>query len=179
MPDDHQTNAQHVAGDQAITALERRVRDLEDRLTILQIVASYGPAVDSGSPVPAAELWAEDGVYDTFPLVLEGRSAIASMVTGERHQGLIHAGAAHLQGLPHIDIDRDKAVVTTYSQLVLREAGSDGYRIWRTGVNRWEFNRTAAGWQVTHRINRQLDGGPEARDLLRAAVQGRAPLSTA
>jgi hypothetical protein len=88
----------------------------------------------------------------------------------EQLGALIHSGAAHLQGLPHIEVNGDSAVVTAYSQLVLREEGSDSYRIWRTGVNRWEFCRTAEGWQVTQRINRQLDGGAEVRELLRDAI---------
>src|SRR5690606_14014889 len=61
--------------------------------------------------------------------------------------------------------------VTTYSQLVLRDEATDSYRIWRTSANRWEFIRTDQGWRVTHRTNRPLDGGGEARELLRAAVE--------
>ena len=156
---------------EAIAALERRVRDLEDRLALLQLVATYGPAVDSGSPEPTARLWTEDGVYDVFPKVLRGRGDIADMVTGELHQSLIARGAAHLQSLPHIEITGDRAVVTTYSQLVLRDEATDSYRIWRTSANRWEFIRTDQGWRVTHRTNRPLDGGGEARELLRAAVE--------
>ncbi|MCW3843349.1 nuclear transport factor 2 family protein [Micromonospora yasonensis] len=156
--------------DQVIIELQRRVRELEDRLALLQILATYGPAVDSGSPAPAARLWTDDGVYDTDPTVLHGRAAITDMVTGELHQQLIHSGAAHLQGLPHLEVAGDRAVATAYSQLVLRDEASDSYRIWRTGVNRWEFIRTENGWQVTHRVNRQLDGSAEARELLRAAV---------
>jgi hypothetical protein len=154
----------------ALAELQRRVQDLEDRLALMQILATYGPAVDSGSAAPAAGLWTDDGVYDTFPAVLHGRAAIAEMVTGELHQRLIHAGAAHLQGLPHLHVEGDRAVATAYSQLVLRDEATDSFRIWRTGVNRWEFVRTEHGWQVTHRVNRQLDGDTTARDLLREAV---------
>lgn len=152
-----------------LSALESRLQDAEDRLALLQIVAGYGPAVDSGSADPTADIWTDDGVYDTFPVVLEGRSALAGMVTGERHQGLIHDGAAHLLGLPHIRLEGDTAVVTNYSQLVLKN-DDDSFRIWRTGVNRWHFVRTAGGWKATHRVNRQLDGSDEGRAILAAAV---------
>lgn len=153
-----------------IAALERRLQDSEDRLALLQIVAGYGPAVDSGSPEATARIWTDDGTYDTFPTVLEGRHALTGMVTGERHQNLIHGGAAHLLGVPHIQLDGDTAIVTQYSQLVLREEDGDGHRIWRTGVNRWQFVRTPDGWKASQRVNRQLDGTPEARALLAAAV---------
>ncbi|GAB3136986.1 hypothetical protein GCM10027290_01910 [Micromonospora sonneratiae] len=157
-----------------IAALERRVRELEDRLSLLQILATYGPGVDGGFPTPTADLWAENGSYDAGLVTMVGRTAIADMVTSERHQQLIRDGAAHLQGIPHIEVTGDTAVVTAYSQLVLRDRDSDSYRIWRTGVNRWEFVRTAEGWKVTHRVNRQLDGSTEARDLLAAAVDSTA-----
>jgi hypothetical protein len=153
-----------------VADLQRRVRELEDRLALMQILATYGPAVDSGSAQRTAQLWTDDGVYDVYPEVLHGREAIAAMVVGPLHQSLIAGGAAHLQGLPHIEIDGDRAVATAYSQLVLRDPANDAYRVWRTGVNRWEFQRTEQGWRVTHRVNRQLDGEAEARDLLRAAV---------
>ncbi|MEV4515534.1 nuclear transport factor 2 family protein [Dactylosporangium sp. NPDC049525] len=159
--------------DQAIAELQRRVRDLEDRLALMQLLATYGPAVDSGSAAQTARLWTGDGVYDTYPAVLHGHAAIEDMVTGELHQRLIHSGAAHLQGLPHLEVDGDRAVATAYSQLVLRDEATDSFRIWRTGANRWEFVRTAQGWQVTHRVNRQLDGSAEARDLFSAAVGER------
>ncbi|WP_405097429.1 nuclear transport factor 2 family protein [Micromonospora sp. NBC_01412] len=155
-----------------IAALERRVRELEDRLALLQILASYGPGVDSGAATATAELWTEDGTYDTDLVTMAGRTAIADMVTSDRHHQLIEDGSAHLQGIPHIQVTGDTAVVTAYSQLVLRNRDSDSYRIWRTGVNRWEFIRTAEGWKATHRINRQLDGSVEARDLLGTAVNG-------
>ncbi|MGY1814502.1 nuclear transport factor 2 family protein [Blastococcus sp. SYSU D00820] len=161
-----------MSTDDRIAALERRLAEVEDRLALLQLVAAYGPAVDSGSPEATARLWTEDGVYDTFPVVLEGRDALRDMVRGSRHQGLIGSGAAHMLGIPHIQVDGDTAVVTNYSQVVQRIPGEDGYRVWRTGVNRWELVRTPEGWQVTNRVNRQLDGTPEGRALLAAAVGG-------
>jgi hypothetical protein len=161
--------------EERLAALEARLQDAEDRLALLQIIAGYGPAVDSGSAAPTADIWTEDGVYDTFPVVLEGRDALAGMVTGERHQGLIHAGAAHVLGMPHIQLDGDRAVVTNYSQLYLKNPDEDSFRVWRTGVNRWQFVRTAEGWKATHRVNRQLDGTAEGRAVLAAAVAPAAP----
>ncbi|MEU3270266.1 nuclear transport factor 2 family protein [Saccharomonospora sp. NPDC006951] len=153
-----------------LASLERRLREAEDRLALLHIVASYGPAVDSGSAEATAAIWTEDGCYDSDPAVFEGRRQIAEMVLGPRHQGLIGSGAAHLIGIPHIALDGDKAVVTTYSQLVLRDQDGPGFRVARTGVNRWEFVRTGEGWKVRDRVNRQLGGGAPARALAASAV---------
>lgn len=153
---------------------EARLAQAQDHLDLLHLVAGYGPAVDSGSAEVTAQIWTEEGVYDTFPVVLEGRDALRGMVNGERHQALIHSGAAHLMGLPHVVVDGDKAVVTNYSQLVLNDPDNNGYRIWRTGTNRWELDRTDEGWKVTHRWNRQLDGTNEGRDILTRAVSPEA-----
>ncbi|MEV6923762.1 nuclear transport factor 2 family protein [Dactylosporangium sp. NPDC051485] len=73
---------------------ERRLAAAEDQLALWRIVAGYGPAVDSGSAEVTAQLWTEEGVYDTYPVVLNGRDALRGMVNGERHQALIHSGAA-------------------------------------------------------------------------------------
>src|SRR5262245_7341559 len=48
----------------AVESLARRVRLLEDHLEITQLVAQYGPAVDSGSAETTAGLWTEDGTFD-------------------------------------------------------------------------------------------------------------------
>ena len=42
--------------DDRIAALERRVRALEDQLAICQLIATYGPAVDSESAEAVGEL---------------------------------------------------------------------------------------------------------------------------
>ena len=157
--------------DDVIDELRRQVRELSDRWEILQLLASYGPAVDSGSAEAAAALWTEDGSYDTYPAPMAGRAAIAAMVNGERHQSYVHRGCGHLIGIPHIQLDGDTAVVTGYSQLVLRDREADGFRVWRTAANRWELVRTPQGWRVTRRINRLLDGSPESHELLAAAVR--------
>lgn len=160
--------------EQRLAETERRLALTEDQIALWQIVASYGPAVDAGSAEVTAQIWTEDGVYDAYPVVLKGRDDLRTMVTGERHQTLIHNGAAHLMGLPHIRVEGDQAVVTNYSQLVLSTPEVEGYRIWRTGSNRWEFVRTEHGWKVKHRVNRQLDGSDEGRDILARAVDPQA-----
>lgn len=47
------------------TALERRVRLLEDEVEVLRLVNSWGPAVDTGSSEAAGALWDEAGVLES------------------------------------------------------------------------------------------------------------------
>lgn len=154
--------------------LEARLRAVEDRLEILQLLAAYGPAVDAGAAAAAARLWRQDGSYDTFPEPLIGSAAVAAMVEGELHQSFVRDGCAHLQGLPHVVVEGDRAVATFHSLLLLRDPERDGFRVWRASANRCELVREAAGWRIERRVNRVLDGGEEGRALLRRGVEAGA-----
>lgn len=157
--------------EQRIRALEERLRILEDQFALLQIMSSYGPAVDSGAGEFAAALWTTDGVYDAQVGSWKGREAIAGMVAGAMHQNLIQNGCAHVIGMPLITIDRDQAVATCYARLYRREL--DGFKVWRVTANRWEFERSSGRWEVTHRVNRLLDGNEDARQLLRQGLTSK------
>jgi SnoaL-like domain len=148
--------------------LERRLGEVEDYLSILRLVANYGPSVDSGSGRWTASLWVEDGVYDTDALVMNGRVELEAMVAAEEHQGYIHGGSAHVPSLPLITIDGDRAVAIGYSRLYLFN-GKD-FRVARMSATRWELVRTSSGWRVERRIVRLLDGRSEARELLKEAM---------
>lgn len=134
---------------------------MTDGELITQLIAAYGPAVDSGDAEAAAALFTEDGWYDVAGGRLEGRSAIADMVRGDAHQSLLRRGVAHVMGLPRVTVAGDRAVAVNHTTVYLEG------RVWRVAANRWELVRTADGWRVSGRTNRLLDGSPEARDLLR------------
>lgn len=168
-----------------LQALETRIHQLEDQLELYQVMSAYGPLVDSGDAEATASLWTEDGIYDwgggaSAPGtgVREGpqgaahnAAEIAYMVRGDYHQAIIKGGAAHVIGLPHVVLDGDKAVGTSYSRLYRRDG--DNFRVWRVGANRWEFVRTKDGWRVKRRINRLLTGDEEARQVLRSGIRGK------
>jgi hypothetical protein len=167
-----------------LAALEAKVHELEDQVALYQLMSAYGPLVDSGDAEATAGLRTEDGIYDwgggpapaPGAAVKEGpagaaysQAAIADMVRGPYHQEIINTGAGHVIGLPHLRIDGDTAVGTSYSRLYRRDG--DNFRTWRVGANRWEFIRTADGWRVKQRINRVLNGDAEARELLRRGIE--------
>lgn len=145
--------------------LAARVELIEKKLALYDLIASYGPAVDSGSAERTAGMWTEDGTYDFGgDAVLAGRAQIEAMVRSRPHQGLIAGGAGHLLGLPAIAIDGDRAVVTGYSQVCRHVDG--GYEVWRVSANRWELTWTGGRWQVERRQAYVLDGQESARALL-------------
>ena len=81
--------ASDVAG--RLARLEQRLGEVEDHLAIMQLIASYGPAVDGMDGQTLMSLWAADGSYD-FGAQFNGTlySALALQIRGEVvPQGLI------------------------------------------------------------------------------------------
>ncbi|MCX4091931.1 nuclear transport factor 2 family protein [Nocardia sp. alder85J] len=151
----------------AVAALTERVRILEDHREIGQLVAGYGPAVDSGSGEAAAELWTEDGLFAAVPqLTMNGHADIAAMVHGAGHQSLIHNGCAHVLTVPHIEIDGDRATGRSYALNIRWDAAADRFWVARVSANTWTWVRTPDGWRVAERINAALDGTAAHREML-------------
>jgi hypothetical protein len=164
------------------SSIEDRLRAIEDRLEILNLIASHPPSADSGADYFTRSVYTEDGVIDLGGSKgARGNHAIAAMVKEPGHQAAIAGGLAHFAGLPRIDIDGDTAVVTSYLQILTPHPTAEphevpnhgigkGFRIHRVGANRWELVRTAAGWKIKRRTLRALDGSEPAREILRGAL---------
>jgi hypothetical protein len=151
---------------QKIAQLEARLQELEDREQIRNLIAGYGPAVDSGDSALAAAQWSEDGRYDVGGMgVSLGWDQIAALFDGETHQGLIAGGAAHVLSPLHIEIMGEQAAAVGYSCVFVWDI--DSFRPLRVAANRWRLERRDGGWIVLERVNRLLNGQSEARELLR------------
>jgi SnoaL-like domain len=165
------------------SSLEDRIRAIEDRLEIYNLIASHPPSADTGGSEHIAACWVEDGVFDRDENLSSprGRDTIAKQVQSAEHQAAIAGGLAHFTGLPHVAIDGDTAIVTSYLQILVPQTQGDpvavpnhgsgkGFRVHRMTANRWELVRTAQGWKFKHRTLRQLDGSEPARKILRGAL---------
>jgi len=150
-------------------ALESRVRELEDHVAILRLINSWGPAVDTGSSEAAANLFDDDGVLESDLSHLQGPSEVAAMVESDGQQALIRQGCAHVQSAPVVTVDGDRATAITYSQVYLH--AENGHDVWRVSANQWECRRTAAGWRLTRRVNRVIDGSPAPQTILVSALR--------
>jgi SnoaL-like domain len=166
-------------------SIEERLRMVEDRLEIYNLIASHPPSADTGGSDHISASWADDGVFDRGEDATRGRSAIAEQVLSPAHQAAIAGGIAHFTGLPHVAISGDTAIVTSYLQVIVPQTQGDpvavpnhgsskGFRIHRVTANRWELLRTPQGWKIKQRTLRQLDGSEPARDILRQAIAKRA-----
>ena len=161
-------------------SVEERLQEVEDRLEILNLIAAHPPGTDSGASAFAASYWTEDGEFDRGAGLTgaKGKATMGSGLTSPGFRQAMSEGIAHFAGLPHIELDGDRATVTSYLQIVMpnpqgepvelsSHGTSKGFRIHRMTVNRWDLVRTEDGWKIARRRLRLLDTTDEGRDLLR------------
>jgi uncharacterized protein (TIGR02246 family) len=145
--------------------IAERLRALEDREAIRDLIARYGPLADAGDAEAVAALWSEDGSYAVGGMGEAcGRAAIAALISGPVHRSLLADGCAHVLTSPVIDLDGDSAIARCHSVVFRHEAGE-----WipiRASANRWLLRRGPEGWRVLRRENALLDGSAAARALL-------------
>ena len=169
-------------------SLDARLRDIEDRLEIYNLIASHPPSADTGADYYTRVVYTEDGSFDRGDGLdsAVGNESIAAMTQTPGHQRAIQGGLAHFAGLPHIAIDGDRASVTSYllllhpdpageSRELPNHGSSTGFRIHRVAANRWTLARTPDGWRIESRKLRPLDGSPPAREILERALAGYRP----
>jgi hypothetical protein len=153
----------------AVDQLLERVRALEDQVEIMQLVAQYGPSVDSGRGEVTADLWTEDGSFDAVPFYeMRGRQDIANMVHGPGHQRLIENGCGHVLTVPHIVLNGDEATGRSYALNIRWDPEADRFWVARVSANTWRWVRTSGGWRIADRVNAPLDGTPGHREMFAA-----------
>jgi len=153
-----------------LAALRERVRQLEDHRDLTQLVAQYGPSVDSGTADETTSIWTEDGEFAVVggehTFTMNGSEDIAAMVNGAGHQSLIMNGCAHVLTVPHVVIDGDTASGRSYALNIRWDPAADRFWVARVSANKWHWQRTDKGWKVVQRINSNLDGAEASRALL-------------
>jgi hypothetical protein len=159
--------------------LVERLASVEDRLAIYTLIASHPPSADTAFADYTRDVYLPDGVFDRGPNLegAKGVDEIASFTLKPAHKEAIHFGLAHFASLPLIDLRGDQAIVTSYLQILhLNHEGaprdlpnhgtSQGYRIHRVVVNRWELEKVKGQWMIRRRTILPIDGSPEPLHLL-------------
>jgi ketosteroid isomerase-like protein len=150
-----------------LAEVTRRLRALEDHVEITQLVAQYGPAVDSGSAEAAAALWTDDGTFDAVgALEMRGHEQIAGMVDSDGHQALIRNGCGHVLTVPHVEVDDDVAHGCSYALNIRWDPDAERFWVARVSANTWRWVRTPDGWRIAERVNANLDGTAAHREML-------------
>ncbi|MDW9670329.1 nuclear transport factor 2 family protein [Sinorhizobium meliloti] len=160
-------------------AVEARLRVIEDKLAIYELLASHPPSADTGHAEYTASVYLKDGVFDRGPTLdgAQGVEAIASFILRPAHEEAIRGGLAHFTGLPLIDLRGDHATVISYLMIIhldhdgaprelANHGTSTGYRIHRVVANRWILERHEQRWRVAKRTLLPIDGTDGVRELL-------------
>jgi len=156
-----------------LATLKARLQTLEDHIEISNMVASYGPAADSGSAQAVADLFTADGLYAIVdadkPYPMKGHDEIAQMVQDSGHQGLIHNGCGHFVLPPTVEVNGDEAQGRGYALNIRWDPEAKRWWIARLSANTWTWTRTKDGWRIVERLNAKLDGSAKARAMLAPA----------
>lgn len=154
------------------SALDARLRKVEDQLAIYQVVCGYGYAVDGLNAEAVGDCYVEDGVYAVGDIGnIAGRATIAAITRDPGHLGLVGGGCAHISTLPHVLIDGDEAIATCHT--MVSRNGDDGFSIFRLSASRIRLARQDdGGWKIVHRQNYLLDGNPAGPALLGRLKEG-------
>lgn len=156
-----------------LDAMERRVKELSDVVEISQLVAQYGPNVDSGSAEATAALWTDDGTFDAVgAITMRGHDQIAGMVRSDGHQELILDGCGHVLTAPHVVVEGDTAHGRSHALNIRWDADAQRFWVARVSANSWTWVRTTDGWRIADRVNANLDGTAAHREVLAPRAEG-------
>ena len=153
-------------------SIEDRLRALEDRQAIYQVVCGYGYAVDGLNAAGVGSFYVEDGIYAVGDIGrMEGRERIEAITHDPGHLGYVAAGCAHISTLPYVVIEGDRAIATCHTMVNMH--GEQGFFIGRLSASRIELARQSDGaWKIVHRQNYMLNGDPAGSQLLGRLNEG-------
>jgi hypothetical protein len=167
-------------------SLEQRLRRIEDRLAIYNLLATHPLSADTGDAGLINAIYSEDAVFDRGEQLAgaRGRQSMVELVESAAHREAIAGGLAHFGNLPLVELDGDQAIATSYIMLitpdptgeprVLANHGpSAGFRIHRLVANRWTLAREADGWRIKGRKILPHDGSQEVLDMIGEARPAR------
>jgi uncharacterized protein (TIGR02246 family) len=153
-------------------SIESRLRAVEDRLAIYQVICGYGYAVDGMNADAVGACYVEDGVYAVGDIgSFSGRDKIAAITRDPGHVKLVDSGCAHMSTLPHVVVVGDNATATCHTMVAMH--GENGFFIGRLSASRIDLRRQAeGGWKIVHRQNHMLNGDPSGPGLLARLGEG-------
>ena len=100
--------------DPRVTALEKRVQQLQDEKAIREVVIRYGEYLDARDYAAYASLFASDGVWTGGFGSFTGPAAIQAMLEknlGKAEEGFVNKANFHLMTTVVVDVDGDTAKV--------------------------------------------------------------------
>lgn len=155
------------------SALQRRVRLLEDQEQIRRVLVEYAATQDARDYAGYAALFARDGEWVNGRTVHKGRAAIHKMLVdlyGNPPPGYVNAESYHLTSNPQVDVHGDRATVRSRHLLVMRDPqGSPRPAL--AGRYEDEFIREDGQWKILRRVDHPVM--PTAEEWLKQVREMR------
>ena len=127
-----------------------RLRDLEDRQAIIELIHRYCRSVDRLDVPLGHSIWHEDGTAD-YGSVYHGSGRGAIDFICAQHAKTLHH--AHLVSNILIDLEGDRAGSESYAFATLRIRRGESIQqmmVWSRYIDRW--SRRSGRWGLDHRL---------------------------
>jgi hypothetical protein len=155
-----------------VTALEVRLRDLEDREGIRELLSLYGFNADVGRVEQYLDCWTDDGLYDNREQrQYRGRTELEELLRSPSgyHKLEIENRSQHAIGNLIIRIEGDTAWAEGYSSMIIGD--EEGARLRSAAYNHWDFVRVDGGWRMKRRLRRSIGGETWGGDVMSAYLK--------
>jgi len=133
-------------------AIEARLQRVEDELAIRRVLVDYAAFLDGRDYARYAALFTTDGEWSNATASHKGRAAIRQMLEGTLGKpGAPNRANFHIISNPQVDLDGDRATVTSRYLFVMR--APDGRpQPALAGIYRDELVRQAGQWKIRRRV---------------------------
>jgi SnoaL-like domain len=140
-----------------IEHLAERVRALEDREAIRELIARYSFEVDCGDPPDWAAVFSPEIEMEAGKLgVSHGLAAIEQRFGRAEHLDAIREGSQHAYSNIVVELGpgQDEARAWGYACVHVRRG--EGWAHHTLGVNHWRLRRGGGGWRIIERSRREV-----------------------
>jgi len=95
----------------------------------------------------------------------KGHQGVRNALDGDYHQMLVTNGSGHVNSIPHVIVEGDRARATNFSTLFMWK--DNEFILERLAAVRWDLVRDQGRWKVRKRTTEPLHGtNKKAKDLL-------------
>lgn len=136
-----------------LEALEARLRELEDREAIRDLIATYGFTADLAFDDEYVDQFVPDGEYDTGTTIYRGHEQLRDFISdpnGAHKRLAVGRGSLHTNVNAVVRVDGDSAWAEAYSVVFVRESAAD-FGIMIASYNHWDFARSDGRWRIVRR----------------------------
>jgi len=152
-----------AAGQDQAPTLEQRIRRIEDREAIRDLILAYAVRLDARDFDGYVDLFAENGVWQNGATIRRGREEIRAMLVGiygEQPAANTSDPSYRIVSNIEIALDGDRATARSRQLTLMRGEGGAPDPV-LSGIYEDELIRENGTWKILHRTDRVVMPTPE------------------